>query len=142
MAERLRNQATAAGVSHSVAFRGHVAPFEVAALLDRSTCLVLPSRSEGLPRIAVEAMARGRAVVGSRGGGIPDIVDDGATGVLVPVDDEAALADALVSVLSDPMLAARLGREGRARAEAMDPAREFAQGVERLAAWVAGGSPR
>ncbi|HVF33135.1 MAG TPA: glycosyltransferase, partial [Acidimicrobiales bacterium] len=76
-------QAAAAGVAGSVRFVGQVGPQEVAELLDGSTCLALPSRSEGLPRIAVEAMARGRAVVGSRGGGIPDLVEDDVTGRLV-----------------------------------------------------------
>jgi glycosyltransferase involved in cell wall biosynthesis len=82
---------------------------EVAAALDTSTVLVLPSRSEGLGRVVVEASCRGRGVVGSRVGGIPDIVEDGVTGVLVPPGDPTALADALVRVLSDRELAQRLG---------------------------------
>lgn len=82
---------------------------EVASALDGSTCLVLPSRSEGLPRIAVEALCRGRAVVATRGGGIPDIVEDGANGLLVDPGDNDALAEALVRVLTDRELAERLG---------------------------------
>ncbi len=90
---------------------------EVAAALDSATLLVLPSRSEGMGRVVVEAAARGRAVVGSRVGGIPDVVADGETGILVPPDDAGALADALVRVLSDRALAERLGGEGRIRVE-------------------------
>jgi glycosyltransferase involved in cell wall biosynthesis len=87
-----------------------LAPGEVAAAMDDSTCLVLPSRSEGLPRVAVEALCRGRAVVGTRGGGIPDIVEDGVNGLLVEPGDTDSLADALERILTDRELAERLGR--------------------------------
>jgi glycosyltransferase involved in cell wall biosynthesis len=85
---------------------------DVARALDGSTVLVLPSRSEGLGRVVVEAFCRGRGVVGSRVGGIPDLVRDGENGLLVPPEDPAALADALVRVLSDRALAERLGAAG------------------------------
>ena len=81
----------------------------IAAALDESAVLVLPSFSEGLPRVVMEAFARGRGVVGSRAGGIPDIVEDGVSGLLVPPGDTAALADALVRALSEPGLARQLG---------------------------------
>jgi glycosyltransferase involved in cell wall biosynthesis len=86
---------------------------EVAAALDEATVLVLPSRSEGLGRVVVEAFCRGRGIVGSRVGGIPDIVEDGVSGVLVAPGDVAALADALVRVLSDRSLAVRIGGTAR-----------------------------
>ena len=63
----------------------------------------------------LEAMAAGRPVVATRVGPIPEVVLDGETGVLVQLGDADALADAIVRVLSDPMLAQRLGRAGRAR---------------------------
>jgi glycosyltransferase involved in cell wall biosynthesis len=85
---------------------------EIARALDDATVLVLPSRSEGLGRVVVEAFCRGRGVIGSRVGGIPDIVEDGTTGLLVPAGNADALADALVRVLSDPHLAERLGAAG------------------------------
>ncbi|MGH3077940.1 MAG: glycosyltransferase family 4 protein [Gaiellaceae bacterium] len=90
---------------------------EVATALDEATVLVLPSRSEGLGRVVVEAFCRGRGVVGSRVGGIPDLVTDGETGILVPPGDAAALADALVRALSDRKLAERLGAAGRIAVE-------------------------
>jgi glycosyltransferase involved in cell wall biosynthesis len=84
---------------------------EVARALDESWALVLPSRSEGLPRVVIEAFCRGRAVVGSRSGGIPDLVQHERNGVLVDAEDTDALAEALVRVLSDRRLAERLGAE-------------------------------
>ncbi|MBV8256971.1 MAG: glycosyltransferase family 4 protein [Actinobacteria bacterium] len=91
-------------------------PEELAAALDDATALVLPSLTEGLPRVAIEAFARGRPVVASRAGGIPDIVEDGVSGLLVPPGDAFALADALVRVLTDRDLAARLADGARAAA--------------------------
>src|SRR5207302_1554820 len=90
------------------AWHERLAQDEVARELDRSTLLVLPSRSEGLPRIVMESFARGRPVIGARAGGIPDIVEDGVNGLLVPPDEPNALADALVEALSDRALQERL----------------------------------
>jgi phosphatidylinositol alpha-1,6-mannosyltransferase len=84
-------------------------PEQIAAELDAATCLVLPSRREGMGRVVVEAFCRGRAVVGTRGGGIEDLVTDGTSGLLVPPDDADALAAALVRVLGDRELAGTLG---------------------------------
>jgi glycosyltransferase involved in cell wall biosynthesis len=80
----------------------------VATALDESSLLVLASRSEGLPRIVIEAFCRGRPVVGTCAGGIPDIVEDGVSGLLVPPGEPGALADALVRALSDSGLLERL----------------------------------
>ena len=81
----------------------------VAKALDEATLLVLPSRREGMGRVIVEAFCRGRPVVGTRSGGIPDLVEDGVNGLLVPADDAAALAVALGRVMDDVALAERLG---------------------------------
>jgi glycosyltransferase involved in cell wall biosynthesis len=85
----------------------------VARALDESWALVLPSRSEGLPRVVIEAFCRGRAVVGSRAGGTPDLVEHERNGLLVDLDDPDALSNALVRVLSDRALAERLGAQAR-----------------------------
>lgn len=89
----------------------------VAERMDASTCLVLPSRSEGLGRVIIESFTRGRGVVATRVGGIPDLVEEGVSGLLVTPGDPAELARALVRVLSDPALAGRLG-EGALEAAA------------------------
>jgi glycosyltransferase involved in cell wall biosynthesis len=86
---------------------------EVARAIDTSWLLVLPSRSEGLGRVLLEAACRGRALVGTNRGGIPDVIGPGANGLLVEPDDAPALADALVRVLSDRGEAERLGSAAR-----------------------------
>jgi len=88
---------------------------EVVQAFDDAWLLLLASRSEGTPRVVLEALCRGRAVVGARAGGIPDVVWDGETGVLVDPGSPAEIADALVRVLSDRALAERLGAAGRER---------------------------
>jgi glycosyltransferase involved in cell wall biosynthesis len=82
---------------------------EVVAALDASSLLVLPSRSEGMGRVIVEAFCRGRPVLGSRVGGIADLVEDGVNGVLVAPEDTRKLADELVRLLSDRQRLERLG---------------------------------
>jgi glycosyltransferase involved in cell wall biosynthesis len=108
----------------------------VAAALDASTALVLPSRSEGMGRVLVEAFCRGRPAVASRVGGIVDLVRDGENGLLVPPQDPPALADALVRVLSEPALAGRLSADARATAD--DWVATPDEYAARLAALVAG----
>lgn len=106
---------------------------EVADALDEAWLLVLPSRSEGMGRVLVEAFCRGRGVVGTRAGSIPDLVTDGDSGLLVVPDDPAALAEALVRVLSDRALAERLG-EGAAAAAGpwLQTPEEYARRVREL----------
>ncbi|MGR6968821.1 glycogen synthase [Streptomyces cynarae] len=91
---------------------------EVIQLLTHATVFVCPSVYEPLGIVNLEAMACGTAVVASRTGGIPEVVDDGRTGLLVDVDDgfEEHLARALDAVLADPVAARRMGEAGRERA--------------------------
>jgi glycosyltransferase involved in cell wall biosynthesis len=89
---------------------------EISTALDESTLLVLPSRSEGMGRVIVEAFCRARPVVGSRVGGIPDLVQDGVNGLLVAPGDTAGLVDALVCLLRDRELAGRLSGAAQASA--------------------------
>jgi glycosyltransferase involved in cell wall biosynthesis len=88
----------------------------VARVMDEARLLVLPSRSEGMGRVVVEALARGRPVLGANVGGIPDLVQDGENGVLVE-PSAGALADALVALLGDPERVARLAAGARASVE-------------------------
>jgi len=89
---------------------------EIIQLLTHALAFVCPSVYEPLGIVNLEAMACSTAVVASRVGGIPEVVDDGVTGLLVPPDDPAALADALNLLLCDPGRAEAMGRAGRERA--------------------------
>ena len=106
---------------------------DVVKAFDDAWLLLLASRSEGTPRVVLEALCRGRAVVGARAGGIPDVVWDGETGLLVDPGSAAEIADALVRLLSDRELAERLGAGGRAlSAEWTYTADEYADRVVEL----------
>ncbi len=121
--------------AHGVRWDRQLESAEVARALDDAWVLVLPSRSEGMGRVLVEAFCRGRGVVGTRAGSIPNLVDDGVSGLLVPPDDPQALADALVRVLSDRALAERLADGARgAAAPWLQTPEEYAQRMRELVA--------
>ena len=89
---------------------------DVPSLLARSAVICLTSHSEGMPNAVLEAMAAGRPVAACRVGGVPELIDDGAHGLLVDPGDEVALGAAVGRLLDDPELAKSLGRAGRERA--------------------------
>jgi starch synthase len=89
---------------------------EVIQLLTHATVFACPSIYEPLGIVNLEAMACGTAVAGSRTGGIPEVVADGETGLLVPVGEPGPLADALNVLLRDPGRAEAMGQAGRKRA--------------------------
>ncbi len=92
-------------------------PPELARAVDDARVLLLPSNAEGLGRVVIEAFLRGRPVVATRVGGIPDIVEHDVNGLLVERGDTSGLADAISRVLTDGELAKRLGEAGRAGVE-------------------------
>jgi glycosyltransferase involved in cell wall biosynthesis len=92
----------------------------VPAVLASADLLVLPSFYEELGTVLVEAMQAGVPVVASNVGGIPEAVEDGVTGLLVPPGDPVSLAAAIDAVLGDRALARRLGANARLRAPAYD----------------------
>ena len=110
-AQTLRAKAHELGIEESVIFAGMRT--DVADIIRASTLLVLPSQHEALPTTLIEAAACGRAVVATDVDGVPEVVEDGETGLLVPFGDAAALARALVALLEDEPR--RLAMEGRAR---------------------------
>jgi glycosyltransferase involved in cell wall biosynthesis len=96
-----------------IEFYGAVMPDQVIELAAECYVLVLPSRSEGMPRVLMEAMASGRPIIASRVGGIPHYIRHGETGVLFDREDVEGLKKALRDVLGDEEYATRLGRAGR-----------------------------
>lgn len=85
-------------------------------LLAATDSVLLPSLNEGFPRTAIEAMAAGKPIVATRVGGTPEAIINGETGILVPSKDIDAMSNALITLVDDPGLQARLGAAGRQRA--------------------------
>ncbi|NWF80402.1 MAG: glycosyltransferase family 4 protein, partial [Chloroflexi bacterium] len=116
----LEQQAAALGLGGRVRFTGQLERERAAAFVAASDVFALPIVREGvdgLPNVLLEAMGAGRAVVASCVAGVPDVVDEGVHGLLVPERDAGALARAIVRLLGDPALAAQLGAAARARVE-------------------------
>jgi glycosyltransferase involved in cell wall biosynthesis len=95
--------------------------------LAKASVLVLPSYREGTPRSVLEAMSMGRAIITSDAPGCRETIVDGAEGLLVPVKDPQALADACESLFLDPQRVARMGELGRTRVEQLYDARKVAR---------------
>ena len=110
----LRATVARLGLTDAVSFLGRVSP--ATPVFERAAVVVVPSRGEGFGMVALEAMERARAVVASDVGGLPEIVDDGVTGLVVPPGDPERLAAALLELVRDPTRAAAFGAAGRERA--------------------------
>jgi glycosyltransferase involved in cell wall biosynthesis len=103
-----------------LSWAGWLEPEQKDELMRTAEAFVMPSHSEGLPMALLEAMAYRMAAVATRVGGIPEVVDDGFDGLLVPAEDAPALADAIVALATDAELRERLAAAARDRAERLD----------------------
>ena len=117
-----------AAAPEGVTFLGRVDP--VGEVYERNAIVVVPSRGEGFGMVALEAAERGRAAIVSDVGGLPEIVADGETGIVVPAEDVDALARALVVLAEDGELVRQYGQAARRRALDDFSAGGAADGVE------------
>ncbi len=126
----LEAEARSLGLAGNLVFTGHVrglAPFYRAMDIQ-----VLPSHSEGMPNAALEGMLLGRPLIASKVGGVPEVVEDGHTGILLSPGDEPALARALSALAGDPARRAALGAAGQKRATKHFTPRARAERILRL----------
>lgn len=111
--ERYRDLARELGVEASCSFAGWVTGGARERLFNGSGIFCLPSRNEGMPMSVLEAMAHGLATIATPVGGVPQVIESGADGIIVPVGDYEALANAIDALMCDVEAKRRIGRAGR-----------------------------
>jgi glycosyltransferase involved in cell wall biosynthesis len=119
--EQLERRAAELGIAASVVFPGQLTRDQAARAISAADVYTVPSvldqagNVDGLPNALLEGMSAARPIVASRVAGIPDVIEDGVHGLLVPERDPAALADAITRLLDDSVLARGLGERARRR---------------------------
>jgi len=109
---RLRKIASDCGVADRVSFFEGLSRAQLASCYERCTIFALPSTGEGFGLVFLEAMAFGKPIIGAKSGGVPDIIENDVTGLLVPPRDKQKLQEALKRLLADSVLRARLASQG------------------------------
>ena len=109
----LRQLAVSMGVADVVHFAGRIDNADIAKLYADADLVLNPSTADNMPNSILEALASGVPVVSTNAGGIPDLVEDGRTALLVPVGDADAMASAALRLLADPSLRAQLSQQGQ-----------------------------
>lgn len=128
--DEVRREVAARGLERHVRFAGWQR--DLASLYATCDLIALVSRNEGTPVALIEAMAAARPVVATAVGGVPDVVDDGRTGLVVPGGSIPAIADALLRLVTDPLLRARMGAAARREAHSRYRSDRLVCDVERL----------
>lgn len=131
-ARELKVQARQLGIDGRVSFVDEVSQRELAGYVSRCTVFALPSLSEGLPRVVFESMACGTPVIASDVSGIPEVVEDGATGFLVSPGDRGALTERLLWVLTHPEEARAMGERARLFAQGFFSTEAYTQNYANL----------
>ena len=121
----LRERAAALGLADRVVFHGYMDEAGVRQRLAEADVFVMASFAEGVPVVLMEALAAGVPAVATRIAGIPELIEDGLTGLLVPPAEPTAIAEAVRRLLEDSGLRNRLAATGREKVE-----REFNLGTE------------
>jgi glycogen(starch) synthase len=128
----LEAQAAQLGLGSRIAFVGTLSHDAVYRFLAEADLIVMPSRIEPFGLVALEAAQMARPVVASAVDGLPEVIEDGETGLLVPPEDPAALAGAVGALLDDPERARALGTAARRRAAALFSWDRYVEAHERL----------
>ncbi len=115
--KKLERQVTELGLTDAVELIGWVAPDKVPELINSATMVIMPSRWEGLPSVALQAAMMARPLVAAQVGGLPEVVVHGETGLLVKPEDPKALAEAIIFLLDRPEVARRIGQAARSRTQ-------------------------
>ena len=134
----LEQQVAKQGIRHCVDFLGWVEPAEVLPLVNGSTMVLMPSRQESLPMVALEAALMARPVVATRVGGLPEVVEHEQSGFLVETGDSRAFGAAIESLLRQPSLALQMGQAARSRAQQMFSWKTHVDAYDRLYAKLTG----
>lgn len=114
---KLKQQIAELGLTERVERVGWVAPDEVPALINTATMVVMPSRWEGLPLVALQASVMARPIVATRVGGLPEVVVHQETGLVVEPEDCVGLAEVVAFLLEHPQVAVQMGQAGRRRVQ-------------------------
>ena len=128
----LEDLAEQRGVRRHVHFLTGLSYEDLAACYSACEMFALPSSGEGFGLVYLEAMARGKPVIGGAHGGAPEVIEDGVTGYLVPHGDAAQLATSIEALLSDPALAQKMGARGRQRVDKEFRFTVFAKSLKRI----------
>jgi glycosyltransferase involved in cell wall biosynthesis len=118
------------GLDSNITFTGW--RHDLASIYSDIDVLVVSSDNEGTPVSAIEAMAASRPVVGTTVGGMPDLIENGRTGLLVPKGDEQSLADAVRRIIDNPELGRQIGLEARRDVSGRYTAQRLVTDVETL----------
>ena len=130
--EWLEHMAEKNGVRRHIHFYSGISYEELSACYGACELFALPSRGEGFGLVYLEAMARGKPVIGGAHGGAPEVIDDGTTGYLVQHGDPVQLATSIETLLENPTLAKQMGARGKQRVENEFRFNVFAKSVKKL----------
>jgi len=128
LAVRLKELASGLGVGERVEFTGSLPTDGVIGQLNRASVYVIASRMDTSPNVVTEAHAIGLPVIGTRAGGIPEMIEDGVDGYHVDVDDDRAIGKRMAELLGNSELARRMGEAGRKKVRVLNDPERIARG--------------
>jgi glycogen(starch) synthase len=129
----LMDMSNALALSDVVKFPGWVNPARVPDLINKATIVIVPSRwREAFGLVALQAAQMGRPVIATRVGGLPEVVLDNETGMLIAGEDHTALSNAVLELLNNPVKACKLGECGRLRAQRVFSWESYLENYDKL----------